>query len=141
MGQAREVLDRLTESAIENHDLQAAVDLYADDAVVVTPDAGPVTGHDKITTYWQQFLDGFPDSHFESIAKLEADGRAVDEGYFIGTNTGRITMASGETLEPTGKKVKLRSCDIATVENGKITEHHLYFDEAEFMRQLGLADR
>lgn len=141
MGQARKVMDQLTETAVEQHDVQRAIDLYADNAVVVTPDAGPVKGREKIAQYWKQFIDGFPDSHYESIAKLEADGRAVDEGYFIGTNTGRMTMPSGQTLEPTGKKVKLRACDIATVENGKITEHHLYFDEAEFMRQLGLSNQ
>jgi steroid delta-isomerase-like uncharacterized protein len=140
MGQARDVLDKLTSTAVEQHDVDKAVDLYAEDAVVVTPDAGPVKGHEKIAEYWRQFIEGFPDSHFESTCKLEADGKAVDEGYFIGTHTGTITTASGETIAATGKKVKLRSCDIATVENGKITEHHLYFDESEFMRQLGLSN-
>ncbi|MDA1360182.1 ester cyclase [Glycomyces luteolus] len=140
MGQARDVLDKLTDTAVEMHDVDKAVSLYADNAVVMTPDAGPVKGRMKIAEYWHQFIDGFPDSHYESIAKLESNGRAVDEGYFIGTHTGELTMPSGETLPATGKKVKLRSCDIATVENGKITEHHLYFDESEFMRQLGLSN-
>lgn len=140
MGQARDVLDKLTNTAVEMHDVDKAVGLYSDNAVVMTPDAGPVRGRDQISQYWHQFIDGFPDSHYESISKLEADGRAVDEGYFIGTHTGTMTTPSGETLEPTGKKVKLRSCDIATVENGKITEHHVYFDESEFMRQLGLSN-
>jgi steroid delta-isomerase-like uncharacterized protein len=139
MGQAREVLDRMTETAVGMHDVDAAVDLYSDDAVVVTPDAGTITGHDKIAEYWHQFIDAFPDGSYESIAKLETDGRAVDEGYFIGTNTGDMKTPTGETIPATGKKVKLRSCDIATVKDGMITEHHLYFDESEFMRQMGLS--
>ncbi|MEV3936720.1 nuclear transport factor 2 family protein [Glycomyces sp. NPDC049804] len=139
MGQAREVLDRMTEAAVGQHDVEAAVELYSDDAVVVTPDAGTVTGHENIAEYWHQFIDAFPDSAYERIMKLESDGRAVDEGYFVGTNTGDMKMPTGETIPATGKKVRLRSCDIATVKDGKITEHHLYFDESEFMRQIGLS--
>ncbi|KPC73033.1 polyketide cyclase, partial [Thermoactinomyces vulgaris] len=75
----------------------------------------------------------------ETIAKLETDGMAVDEGYFIGTNTVDMKTPTGETIPATGKKVKLRSCDIATVKDGMITEHHVYFDESEFMRQIGLS--
>jgi steroid delta-isomerase-like uncharacterized protein len=139
MGQARDVLDRMTETAVGRHDVDSAADLYSDDAVVMTPDAGAVKGHDKIAEYWHQFIDAFPDGKYEPIMKLESDGRAVDEGYFIGTNTGDMTTPTGETIPATGKKVKLRSCDIATVKGGKITEHHVYFDESEFMRQLGLS--
>ncbi|WP_205325622.1 ester cyclase [Glycomyces sp. YM15] len=139
MGQAREVLDRMTEAAVGMHDVDAAVELYSDDAVVITPDVGTVKGHDKIAEYWHQFIDAFPDAAYETTMKLESDGRAVDEGFFVGTNTGDMTMPSGETVSATGKKVKLRSCDIATVKDGKITEHHLYFDESEFERQLGLS--
>ena len=85
-------------------------------------------------------LKAFPDAKFETISKLESDGKAVDEGYFIGTHTGELTTPTGETIPATGKKVKLRSCDIATVKDGMITEHHLFFDESEFMRQMGLSE-
>ncbi|MCH7231063.1 ester cyclase [Glycomyces sp. L485] len=138
MGRARDLMDKLTDTAIEGHDIDAAVDLYDDNAVLSTPDAGEIKGRRQISQYWHQFIDGFPDSHYEPISKIESDNKAVDEGYFIGTHTGPIKMPSGETIKATGKKVKLRSCDVATVSDGKITEHHLYFDEAEFMNQLGL---
>lgn len=138
MNQARDVLDRLTTTAVSEHDVDKAVGLYADNAVVMTPDAGPVKGREKISEYWHQFIDGFPDARYETISKIESGNTAVDEGYFIGTHTGMLKMPSGETLEATGKKVRLRSCDIATVKDGMVTEHHVYFDEGEFMRQLGM---
>lgn len=138
MGQAREQLDRLTASALDAHDVEATAGCYSDDAVMVTPDAGEVTGRQQIADYWRQFIDGFPDGRWEEISKVESDNRAVDEGYFIGTNTGSMQLPTGESMEATGKQVKIRSVDIATVENGKITEHHLYFDELDFQRQLGL---
>jgi ketosteroid isomerase-like protein len=138
MGQARELMDRMTEVMVERHDVDAGIELYADDAVMMTPDMGEIRGRDQISAYWHGMMDGFPDGRFESIGSLESDGKAVDEGYFVGTNTMPLKGHNGETIEATGKRVKLRSCDIATVKDGKIIEHHLYFDEGEFMRQLGL---
>lgn len=140
MGQARDVLDKMTVALTEERDLNSVVDIYADDAVVTTPDAGEIRGHDQIAEYWREFVDGFSDSAYEPISKIETENKAVDEGFFVGTNTGPLKSPEGETLKPTGKKVKIRSCDVATVQDGKITEHHLYFDQADFMGQLGLAE-
>lgn len=140
MGQARELMDRLTDTAIERHDIDSAMELYAENAVMATPDQGEIRGRDQISQYWHGLMDGFPNGHYETIGKLETDGKAVDEGFFIGKNTKPFKGPEGETIEATGKEVRLRSCDVATVEGGKITEHHLYFDEMEFMRQMGLAE-
>jgi ketosteroid isomerase-like protein len=140
MGQARDILDQLTDAAMVQHDANAAAGCYADDAVVMTPDAGEVRGREGITEYWRQFIEGFPDGRWESINKLEAGDTAVDEGYIIGTNTNPLTLPTGDQLPATGKALKMRGCDIATVQDGKITEHHLYFDELDFMRQLGLTE-
>lgn len=140
MGQAREVLDKLTAAALEAHSVDSVMTLYSDNAVVTTPDAGEVKGRKQIADYWRQFIDGFPDSKYVPMSKIEAGNKAVDEGWFEGTHTKPLTLPSGETLPATGKHIKLRSCDIATVENGKVTEHHLYFDELDFLRQLGLEE-
>src|SRR5688500_15090599 len=137
MGQAREVLDRLTETGVDQRDLDSAVDLYAEDAVMVTPDAGELRGRESIRGYWKQLVDAFPDSHYDTIGKFEAGSSAIDEGYYVGTNTAPLTTPSGDTLPPTGRMVKIRSCDVARVEDGKIVEHHLYFDQAAYFEQLG----
>jgi ketosteroid isomerase-like protein len=139
MGNARKVLDRLTSAAVEQHDVKAAMQCYAKNAVVTAPDAGEVKGQERIAEYWRGFIESFPDSRFESLDKLESGNHAIDEGYFIGTNTAPLHLPTGETMPATGKRVKIRSCDVATVKDDKITEHHLYFDQMEFMSQLGLA--
>lgn len=139
MGQARKVMDQLTADAIEKHDLKSAMQHYAENAVVTSPDAGEVRGRDRISDYWRTFIESFPDSRFEPLDKIESGNRAIDEGWFIGTNTKPLHLPTGETVPATGKEVRVRSCDVATVEKGKITEHHLYFDQMEFMSQLGLA--
>lgn len=141
MGQARAVMDQLTEAMVEKRSLDSVLACYADDAVVVTPDAGEVRGREHIADYWRQFIDGFPDSHFEYVHRYEAGDAAIDEGYYIGTNTSPFTMPTGETVPATGRQVRIRSCDIATVDQGRITEHHMYFDQAELLGQLGLGER
>jgi ketosteroid isomerase-like protein len=139
MGQAREVMDRLTTLAVEEHDLNSALNCYAEDAVVTTPDAGEIRGRDNIADYWRQFVDAFPDSHYEHLGRYEAGGTAIDEGYYVGTHLAAMTTPSGETVPPTGRQIRLRSCDVATVAAGRIVEHHLYFDQADLLDQLGLA--
>lgn len=139
MGNARTVMDRMTAAAVEQHDLDTVRQCYAQDAVVTAPDAGEVAGRDHIAEYWRTFIDSFPDSRYEPLNKLEVGDRAIDEGYFIGTNTNPLRLPEGQTMPATGKQVRIRSCDVATVKDDKITEHHLYFDQLEFMSQLGLA--
>jgi ketosteroid isomerase-like protein len=138
VGQARKVMDQLTTAMVEERNVQSAMECYADDAIIVTPDAGEVRGRDRIADYWRHFIDAFPDSHYESITKHEAGNAAIDEGWLEGTNTAPLSLPTGETVPATGRPIKVRSCDVATVENGKIKEHHLYFDQVEFLDQLGL---
>lgn len=139
MGNARTVMDRLTAAGLERHDITAVRECYAENAVVTAPDAGEVRGRDQIADYWRTFIDSFPDGRYESLNKLESGDRAIDEGYFIGTNTEPLYLPDGQTMPATGKRVRLRACDIATVKGDQVIEHHLYFDQMELMSQLGLA--
>ncbi|MFE9767957.1 ester cyclase [Streptomyces sp. NPDC005808] len=138
MGQAREVMDRLTESLTSTPDLKAVGELFAADAVAVTPDAGEVHGRDNIVDYWRQMTDAVTDASYESVYAAEAGDTAIDEGFYTGTNTGPLPLPSGETLPATGKSVRIRGCDIATVEDGRIVSYRLYFDQMDFLGQLGL---
>ena len=139
MGEAREVLDRLTE-AVFSRDKDATAKLYASDAVAVTPDQGEVRGNREIAEWSAEFLEAFPDLQYESLHEHEAGNTAIDEGFLVGTNTGPLVSPTGETLPATGKSVRLRACDIATVEDGLITSHRFYFDQMEMLDQLGLTE-
>jgi ketosteroid isomerase-like protein len=137
MGEAREVMDRVTAAAF-GKDLEALKALYAEDAVAETPDQGTIKGRDAVAAYLGEFMTAFPDASYEPIAQHESGATAIDEGYFVGTNTGPMSGPDGETMEPTGKSVRARSCDVATVENGVVTSHRFYFDNMDFLQQLGL---
>ncbi|MBT2398094.1 nuclear transport factor 2 family protein [Streptomyces sp. ISL-100] len=137
MGQAREVMDQLTEALTTSTDLKVVMECFAEDAVAITPD-GEIRGRENIAEYWRQMTDAIPNSAYESAYKHESGNTAIDEGYFTGRNTGPLVMPSGETLEATQRDVRVRGCDIATVENGKIVSYRLYFDQLDFLGQLGL---
>lgn len=137
MGQAREAMDRLT-AAVTARDKQTQAACYSADAVAFTPEEGKLVGPEAISNYLSQFGESFPDITYEYADRYEAGNVAIDEGFVVGTNTGPLLMPSGESLPPTGKSIRVRSCDVAHVEDGLITSHHFYFDQMEFLGQLGL---
>ena len=138
MGQAREVMDRVTQAVMSN-DLEALRELYAPDATAETADQGTITGRDAVVAYLGGFVAAFPDASFETLHQHETGDTAIDEGYFVGTNTGPLEGPSGESFSATGKRVRLRECDVATVNDGVVTSHRFYFDQMDFLGQLGLA--
>ncbi|MFE2213673.1 ester cyclase [Streptomyces canus] len=138
MGEARVVMDRLTDALTTHPDLKVIAELYAEDAVAQTPDEGEIRGRDNIVAYWRQMTEAVPEATFESLHAYEAGDTAIDEGVFSGRNTGPIQLPTGETLPATQKEVRIRGVDIATVKDGRIVDYRLYFDEMEFLGQLGL---
>jgi ketosteroid isomerase-like protein len=137
MGEARRVMDEVTEAAFSG-DASRFGACYAEGSTATTPDAGELRGRDEIVAWMQQFNEAMPDLRWEEIAKHEDGDTAIDEGYVVGTNTGPLPMPGGETLSPTGKQIRIRGCDVATVRDGLIVSHRFYYDQMEFLSQLGL---
>lgn len=139
MAQARELIDRVT-AAVFAQDYEALRDCYAPDCVITAPDLGTVHGVEQLITWMREFGETLPDMTYQLDRKLDGEGFAADQGDVIGTNTGPIHLPDGTTLPATGKEVRIRTVDIATVENGKISRHDFYFDQLEFLTQLGLME-
>jgi ketosteroid isomerase-like protein len=127
-------------SAVFSGDVDALADSYAEDAVLVTPDRGEVRGRESIVDYFRPFFEAFSDIRWEEIQRHEAGNVAIDEGFFTGTHTAPLANPDGEAIPATGKQVRLRECDVATVDGGRITSHRMYFDQVDLMNQLGLTE-
>jgi ketosteroid isomerase-like protein len=138
MGQAREVMDGIT-NAVVMGDEAALRQLYAADAVAETPDVGRIQGGGAIAEYLMSFPRAFPDASWEALATHECDDTAIDEGWFVGTHTGALSTPDGE-IAPTNKRLRLRECDVLTVKDGVAVSHRFYYDQLEFMTQLGLME-
>ena len=138
MGQAREIMDRITDAAMAG-DREALGRLYAADAVAEAPGVPQLQGATAIIDFFMAFRDAFPDASWESATKSESGDTAIDEGYLKGTHTGTFSTPDGD-LPATGKSLRMRECDIITVADGVVVSHHMYFDQMEFALQLGLSD-
>ncbi|HEV3401925.1 MAG TPA: nuclear transport factor 2 family protein [Acidimicrobiales bacterium] len=136
MGQARELMDRMTD-CMRKHDFEGLASLYASDAVITTPDEGQIKGREGILGYLRRLSVALPDFEWEELASHESGDTAVDEGWVVGTNTGPIETPT-ETVPATGRRVRVRGCDVATVRDGQISSHNFYFDQLELFGQLGL---
>ncbi|MGW2400553.1 ester cyclase [Kitasatospora sp. NPDC001664] len=138
MGEARELMDRLTAAVTGTPDLEALGECLAEDVVASTPDQPELRGRKALVDYFGDMTESVPDARFEATATYEAGDTAIDEGYYTGRNTGPLTMPDGSKLPPTQREIRIRGCDLATVRDGRIVEYRLYFDQFEFMSQLGL---
>lgn len=60
-------------------------------------------------------------------------------GELEGTFSEPMPIGDGKTIPPTGKKFKLRMATIGHWKDGKMIEEYLFYDNQDFMRQIGLA--
>jgi predicted ester cyclase len=139
MGRARELMDRASEAVIGKN-LEALRDIYAPDAVGTSPDMGTVHGIDAIIDYNRTMVQAFSDMSYDYDATFETDDRAIDQGTMVGTHTGTLQLPDGTSIPPTGKQLRVRAIDVVKVENGRIVRHDFYFDQLEFLAQLGLVE-
>ena len=57
----------------------------------------------------------------------------------MGTNSGTLSSPEGD-LPPTGRRLRLRECDVITVQGGRAVSHRFYYDRLDFASQLGLVE-
>ena len=139
MGQARDLMDRATE-AYFSKDFDTLRTLYAPNVVATTPDAGTLNGVDALLEWNSALEEAFPDMRYELTGAHEAGDCAIDQGDVIGTHSGPLRLPDGSSIPPTGKQVRMRSADLATVRDGKIVRHDFYFDQLDMLMQLGLME-
>jgi ketosteroid isomerase-like protein len=139
MGLARELMDRGT-NAIINGDLEALREIYSADVVATTPDAGTLHGIDEFIAWNKAFVDAFTERGYQPMKLQETDDCAIDQGDFIGTHTKPLQLPDGQSVPPTGRQIRMRSADLATVRDGRIVSHDFYFDQLDLLAQLGLME-
>lgn len=125
----------------DDQDMQALVQLYAEDATMMMPgEPEPIQGREAIEKNQAAFIRSMPDMSMEFTQILISGNHIVFEGIAQGTFTGPLTTPEGD-IPPTGKSAKVKFSFIAKVNaDGLIEEDRTYYDTAEFMRQLGLIE-
>jgi steroid delta-isomerase-like uncharacterized protein len=137
MSANRKLLDRYVER-YNAGDLDAVMDLYAEDATQLMPD-GSFEGRRAIRARLAQELNAFSDIAHRVESFIEQGDAFADEWTFVGTHTGPFALPDGSQLPPTGKLVELRGMEFCRVgEDGKLIVDNLYYDNTTAALQLGL---
>jgi steroid delta-isomerase-like uncharacterized protein len=136
MGDVKTALDAFTE-AFNSHDDARIRACYADDAVFTAPGGVELEGPDAIVAFAMTWLNALPDATATVDKAVIEGGWVATQQTFRGTHTGTLVSPDGD-IPATGKSVVGRAAEILRIEDGKIVEDHLYFDNMEFLTQIGL---
>lgn len=92
-------------------------------------------GPDELAAFFSELHAALPDLRMTIEDIVEDDRRAVVQWTMEGTFDG----GAFQGIEPTGKRVLLRGCDVfCFTAQGTIATNTVYYDGAEFARQVGM---
>ncbi len=131
---AREVLFR---RLMEERDLSDPYEYWTDDSVDHFLAAGQsVRGAQALAAWFARLFAAVPDWSLV-VDNVVDDGG--DQVVVQWTGTGTFTGASFLGIEPTGRRVEIRGCDVIRLDgNGKVATNTVYYDGAAFARQVGM---
>lgn len=134
MGEALEAAKRV-DDAFNAHDVEARLAVNKDDTELVVPGGMQLRGREQADVL-RAFWEALPDATITWKNHVESGSLIAGEGVLTGTHTGPFRTPQGE-IPPSGSQVALPYAFIRRVEGGKIASEHLYFDQMEFLQQLG----
>jgi ketosteroid isomerase-like protein len=135
MGSNKAILDRYVER-YNAGDLDAVMDLYAEDAVQFMPD-GFYEGRGAIRERLTRELAGLSDLVWAVESFVEDGDEFADEWSVVATHSGPIRLPDGSEIPPTGNRIELRGMEYVRVHDGEIVVDNLYYDNAGLLAQLG----
>jgi steroid delta-isomerase-like uncharacterized protein len=117
---------------LSNGDVDAAVEVFAVDAVDHDPAPGQSPGREGFREFFTAMADAFPDARFDP-QYLVADDDHVCVAYTLtGTHKGPF-----HDIPATGKRIEVRGVQIGRFENAQIVERWGSTDELGLMQQIG----
>jgi steroid delta-isomerase-like uncharacterized protein len=124
-------------SAFNRHDLAAHSANETADIQWTQPGVS-VEGPTAVAALQQALWNALPDARIELVARV-ADGDIVmSEEVLVGTQTGPFVTPAG-TVPASGRSVSMPFVTVQQVRDGKIAAERIYFDQLDFLSQLGIA--
>lgn len=98
---------------------------------------GTVKGIEAFTGFVAGFMQVFPDQRFDTRTLVEDLETVIAEDLFVGTNIGPMITPAG-AMPAINRKVELAFYDVIEVNDGRITENRIYYDQLSLLDQLAL---
>lgn len=113
---------------------------HAADIAVYWPDGHATHGIEKHIEDLKNMFVYAPDTRIKQHPVRIANGEWTSViGVMEGTFTQPMPIGEGKTIAPTGKPFKLTMCTVGHWKGGVMDEEYLFWDNATFMKQIGLA--
>ena len=134
-----EKLAEKVQEVYDSRDMAAFAQLYAEDATLFMPgEPEPIQGREAIEKNQAAAFRAMPDMSVKFTLISISGKYIVFEGVSQGTFTGPLATPAGD-IPPTGKSASLRlACILKVNADGLVEEDRTYFDNLDFMKQLGL---
>lgn len=117
---------------INEGDVDAAVEAFAEEAVDRDPAPGQSSGREGFREFWTTLTTAFPDAHIEPRHEVADEDHVVVAYTLTGTHQGEF-----HGIAPTNKRIEVNGIQIGRFEAEKIVERWGSSDELGILRQLG----
>ena len=124
--------------ALDTHDIDAAVALWAPGAVDRFVGQQELVAPDGIREYFAALFAAFPDFSLGVLDATTARNRTAVRWRSQGTFAGPGTF---QGFAPNGARIDIEGCDVLTVAGDLIQRNDSYVDSGEIARQLGFLPR
>ena len=129
-----EELARFHMDAVVRHDVDQIAADYTEDCVVDFMSQGIRRGRSEIRAFFTGWFGALPDAEFTVVRVTTSGNVAAVEWRLRGTFNG----ASFEGVEPTGKWIEHRGCDVMEFSDGLIERNTVYQDGMEMAQAIGM---
>jgi steroid delta-isomerase-like uncharacterized protein len=131
-----QIARELFEALFDRRDIDAARPAWTADSVDHFLALGiDARGPEQLAAFFGELLAALPDLRMAIESIVEDERHAVVQWSMTGTFDG----AAFQGIEPTGSPIALRGCDVMRfTDDGKLDTNTIYYDAAEFARQIGM---
>jgi steroid delta-isomerase-like uncharacterized protein len=125
-------------AAMNAHDFDTMASMISPTAEIRTPQ-GSFVGGQAFCGWIGGLLRALPDfTHELHGMAVESGDQLVFELHAAGHFTGPLATPDGD-IPPNGRRIDVPGADFWRFKDGLIVEYRLYFDQLDFLRQMGLA--
>lgn len=135
-----ETFDTLDYVVFSNQEWTRLHESHSNDVRVNWPDGHQTNGIEKHIEDLKAMFVYAPDTSIKvHPIKIGSGEFTAVTGVMTGTFTKPMPIGDGKFIQPTGKKFSINMCTVGHWKNGVMIEEWLFWDNATFMKQIGLA--